>query len=528
MKYYRVVDHRDLGSPKVNIRANPSVASDVVRALDPGTVITSRGVVHIAKDNTFWVSVAPVIGDNSTDGDPPTKTPPPGYIILFTAEGVRTLDILDYRGAGNEEAPHHGPPHAAGPVSTEVSAAAGAAATPATTSSTVKLADKKRQQLQHQQQKQQQQKQQNSPEGVAGTADRAGAAGQAVVENKTVSCGGHLATSCARCGTTRHSCNGVCKWNTTDERCDAAQHSLKSKSTSNVEAARLPWSTTFIAQKWSTAARAAAAERDADQTAAERDADETVSCGGHMATSCARCGTNRQNCNGVCTWNAIMAVCDATITISEDKRERGTSVSKTKVSGSVSAFLHLARVAAEDREARTPIVSSKCRVPRLGGSSSFEALRPHSCNYLGAFGHLGAHAAHARYVTNLSTTDGVEALAKAKASEYHLPRIVNAMRAAGIPVIISSGTALGFMRECRIFPNDPDMDVWVAHSHMNTTRQFELFQGRLERASNGQYRAGITHRTPEQAGFQVSVHVRACVCVDYSRDVPEEIICGWV
>ena len=91
------------------------------------------------------------------------------------------------------------------------------------------------------------------------------------------------------------------------------------------------------------------------------------------------------------------------------------------------------------------------------------------------------------------------------ASAYHFPHVARAMRAAGLPVIISGGTALGFIRECRMIPKDPDIDLWLLHSHLNTTEQAIAFANRFEEASQGRYKVTPAHRYPEYAGFQFTI-----------------------
>ena len=93
---YRVVDHRHLGSPMVNVRAGPSLASDIVQQLKPGTVVMARrhSLKHNA-DDTFWVRVH-VVGQAASSGSGSSdEGGTGGYVMLLTKDGVRTLVHVD-------------------------------------------------------------------------------------------------------------------------------------------------------------------------------------------------------------------------------------------------------------------------------------------------------------------------------------------------------------------------------------------------------------------------------------------------
>ena len=94
---YRVVDHRHLGSPMVNVHAGPSLASNVVQQLKPGAVVVSNHGVKHNVDDTFWVHVHVVVRQQaaSSGGGSSDEGGPGGYVMLITKDGVRTLIHVD-------------------------------------------------------------------------------------------------------------------------------------------------------------------------------------------------------------------------------------------------------------------------------------------------------------------------------------------------------------------------------------------------------------------------------------------------
>ena len=106
-RYYRVADHRHLGSPMVNVRAGPSLASDVVQQLKPGTVVMARHDVKHNADDTFWVRVH-VVGQAASSGDGSgDEGGPGGYVMLVTKDGVQTLIHHDGASSAGSAAAAH-------------------------------------------------------------------------------------------------------------------------------------------------------------------------------------------------------------------------------------------------------------------------------------------------------------------------------------------------------------------------------------------------------------------------------------
>jgi hypothetical protein len=106
----------------VNVRAGPSLASDVVRQLTPGTVVMARHDVKHNADGTFWVRVhvvgqaAPSGGGSGDEGGPGGGGSGDEYertewVMLVTKDGVRTLIHND--GAGSAAAAEAEPSAAA-------------------------------------------------------------------------------------------------------------------------------------------------------------------------------------------------------------------------------------------------------------------------------------------------------------------------------------------------------------------------------------------------------------------------------
>ena len=53
--------------------------------------------------------------------------------------------------------------------------------------------------------------------------------------------------------------------------------------------------------------------------------------------------------------------------------------------------------------------------------------------------------------------------------------MVAALRAAGIPPIISFGSVLGFHRECGQIARDTDVDMWILRPFLRTPALYEAF-----------------------------------------------------
>jgi len=85
-------------------------------------------------------------------------------------------------------------------------------------------------------------------------------------------------------------------------------------------------------------------------------------------------------------------------------------------------------------------------------------LPPKGCNLTQARAYRRKHGDHSGRTKTAEDADRQRGL------DYHLPRVVKALRKHGLPPIIAHGTTLSFHRECGAIQGDRDGDFWVPRS----------------------------------------------------------------
>jgi hypothetical protein len=120
-------------------------------------------------------------------------------------------------------------------------------------------------------------------------------------------------------------------------------------------------------------------------------------------------------------------------------------------------------------------------------------LPPQGCNLTQARAYRRKHGDHSGRTKTAEDAD------RQKGLDYHLPRVVKALRKHGLPPIIAHGTTLSFHRECGAIQGDRDGDFWVPRSYFPTLASYTTFATNMQ--SSG-YTCRITHGMFGAAGWQ--------------------------